>query len=59
MEAFTGIASIESKGYISSLSEAKIKKDMELLLKVVCFNLRKGDVVTQWNEAQLTLILYN
>ena len=53
---FVGIITIDKAGY-GQLSEADIKYSMTTLLDVIYNGLRKGDVITQWNQNQVLLLL--
>lgn len=52
-----GIVTIYSTGY-SQLTEEEIKKGMDLLGYVFFKSLRRGDVVTKWNDNQMLVLLY-
>ncbi len=54
---FIGIITIFNSGYIES-PESNIKEGMCILLDTIYNNLRKGDVITQWNENQALLLLF-
>lgn len=55
---FLLIITIDNIGY-KPLKEDKIKEEMLLLKNIVFNRLRKGDVLSQWNESQLLILLYN
>lgn len=55
---YIGIATIENKGYIS-VSEEDIKESMKILEDIVYNNLRRGDVLSKWNDSQLVSLLYD
>lgn len=52
-----GIASIENR-LLNPLSESDTNNAMEILIEIVCKNMRKGDVLTKWNDSQLLSLLY-
>lgn len=53
-----GIITIENTGY-KSLKEDEIKIAMDSLKNIMLNTLRKGDVLSQWNDKQLVFLLYN
>ncbi|HZJ99426.1 MAG TPA: hypothetical protein VFC79_05450, partial [Tissierellaceae bacterium] len=55
---YVGIISIDKLGY-RQLSEERLKDAMNPLLDIVYHKLRKGDVLTQWNDSQVLLLLYD
>ncbi len=55
---FIGIATIENKGYFE-IGEEDIKEGMRILEEIVYTNLRRGDVLSKWNENQLVSLLYD
>ncbi|NLJ41272.1 MAG: hypothetical protein GX352_06670 [Clostridiales bacterium] len=57
-KVFLGTATIDSKGLIS-LSDNEIKDGMKVFIDIASTNLRKGDVISKWNEEQLALLLYS
>lgn len=54
---FLGIFNVDKSGYREP-PESDLKEGMLLLLDIIYRNLRKGDVVTQWNENQLLVLLF-
>ncbi|MDY0235908.1 MAG: bacterial transcriptional activator domain-containing protein [Gudongella sp.] len=57
IDALLGIVSIDKSGYREAI-ESDIKSAMQLLLDIIYRNLRKGDVITKWNENQLLVLLF-
>lgn len=57
-DSFIGIITIDHSGY-RQLSEDDIKESMNTLLDIIYHKLRKGDVLTQWNQNQILLLLYS
>lgn len=53
---FLGIITIDKSGYIEN-SREYIKSSMLTLLDMINYRLRKTDVLTQWNDNQLLLLL--
>lgn len=54
---FLGVLSIDNRGY-TALSQEDIKDAMDKLIDVVYNNLRKGDILSKWNDTQLVSLLY-
>lgn len=52
------ILTIDNLGY-QALKEEELKEEMGLVKNVVFNMLRKGDVLSQWNDSQLVILLYN
>lgn len=57
-KVFTGVITIDSTGH-RPLSEEDMKDSMSILLDIIYERLRKGDVLTQWNQSQVLLLLYS
>ncbi|HZJ82723.1 MAG TPA: bacterial transcriptional activator domain-containing protein, partial [Clostridia bacterium] len=55
---FVGLISIDNRGHIT-LSQDEVRSGIDILLEVAYKNLRKGDVMTQWNDSQVTMLAYN
>ena len=55
---FLGTVTIEGKEYIT-VEEEELKSSMKILEEIVYTNLRRGDVLSKWNENQLVSLLYD
>lgn len=55
---FLGIISLDNIGFTPLKSE-EIKKGMSALMVIVYKNLRKNDILSQWNDSQLVTLLYD
>ena len=53
-----GIMTIDNKGY-KSLEKDETKNAMDSLKDIMFNTLRRGDVLSQWNDNQLAFLLYN
>lgn len=53
---FVGIITLDKNGY-GQLTQEEMKSSMSTLLDITYNRLRKGDVITQWNENQVLLML--
>lgn len=57
-EAFIGIISIGQSGF-RELSKKDMNSAMSVLSDIVYHGLRKGDIISQWNNHQILLLLYD
>lgn len=57
-KSFVGIISIGRDGF-KDLSKKDLKGAMSVLLDVAFHGLRKGDVISRWNDEQVLLLLYD
>ncbi len=57
-DVFIGIITINTTGYRQHPQE-DIRDSMLILLDIIYNRLRKGDVINQWNENQLLLLLHH
>lgn len=57
-DAFVGIITIDKSGH-RQFVQREMEGAMSILLDIVYHRLRKGDVINQWNENQLLLLLFS
>ena len=55
---YLGIITIDNIGY-KPLKEDEIKGEMEILKDAVYNTVRKGDVLSQWNDSQVVILIYH
>lgn len=56
-DIFLGIITIDNMGY-KPLTKNEIKSEMDTLKSIIYNKLRKGDVLSEWNDSQLVVLLY-
>ena len=56
-DKFFAILTIDNEGY-DSISHKDMEEAMSILINMIYINLRKGDVLSKWNENQLVSLLY-
>lgn len=57
-KVYLGIITIDNIGY-RPLHKNKIKECMEILKNIISNKLRKGDVLSKWNDSQLVVLIYD
>ncbi len=58
LNKFLGVMTIENQEHLT-IGEEDLKNSMNTLMEIINVNLRRGDVLSKWNDNQIVSLLYN